>query len=232
MAETEPDQGLRERVTRQGEEAIGKLAQDLLDSPLTKGALSAASGTRERAVRAQAAALGDLYLPSASDLERLTRRLRSVSQRIVALEDGIDRLEQRVQALASGGLEQRLTAIEDSLGRIEGSGSAGGRSRLRGVRHRSLIAQSANEACSLSQAPPAGPSRARRATSPSMCSPSLRASSPILMRVGSSECQRRAGVRPPGAERRSARANSVAVSISTASAPRLSQRSVSPGGLS
>jgi chromosome segregation ATPase len=119
VAEIETDEGLRGRVTRQGEEAIGKLAQDLLDSPLAKGALSAASGTRERAVRAQAAALGALNLPSASDLERLTRRLRSVSQRIEALEDGIDRLEQRVQGLATGGLEQRLTAIEEALERIE-----------------------------------------------------------------------------------------------------------------
>ena len=60
-----------------------------------------------------------LNLPSASDLERLTRRLRSVSQRLEALEDGIDRVEQRVNGLAVGQLEQRLEAIESSLARIE-----------------------------------------------------------------------------------------------------------------
>ena len=48
------DQGLKDRMTRQGEEAIGKLAQELLENPMVSGALSAALGTRERAMRAQA----------------------------------------------------------------------------------------------------------------------------------------------------------------------------------
>jgi len=112
---------LRERVTRQGEEAIGKLAQELLENPVVSGALSAALETRERAMRAQEVALGALNLPSASDLERLTRRLRSVSQRLEALEDGIDRVEQRVTGLSTGSLEDRLEAIEAALERIEGA---------------------------------------------------------------------------------------------------------------
>src|SRR5690348_13162886 len=113
------EESLKGRVTRQGEEAIGKLAQELLESPVVSGALSAAFETREKAMRAQEAALGALNLPSASDLERLTRRLRSVSQRLEALEDGIDRVEQRVQGLAAGSLEERLAAIEAGLERVE-----------------------------------------------------------------------------------------------------------------
>ena len=108
-------------MTRQGEEAIGKLAQELLENPVVSGALSAALETRERAMRAQEVALGALNLPSASDLERLTRRLRSVSQRLEALEDGIDRVEQRVTGLSTGSLEDRLEAIEAALERIEGA---------------------------------------------------------------------------------------------------------------
>jgi chromosome segregation ATPase len=113
------DKGLKDRMTRQGEEAIGKLAQELLENPMVSGALSAALGTRERAMRAQEAALGALNLPSASDLERLTRRLRSVSQRLEGIEDGLDRLEQRIQALNSAMAEDRLVAAEASLKRIE-----------------------------------------------------------------------------------------------------------------
>jgi CRP-like cAMP-binding protein len=114
------DKGLRERVTRQGEEAIGKLAQELLDNPAISRALSKAFETRERAMRAQEAAMGALNLPSASDLERLTRRLRGVSQRLEGIEDGLDRLEQRIEGLGSASsIEQRLTAIEELLGRIE-----------------------------------------------------------------------------------------------------------------
>jgi predicted nucleic acid-binding Zn-ribbon protein len=108
------------RVTRQGEEAIGRLAQELLENPVVSGALSAAFETRERAVRAQEVAMGALNLPSASDLERLTRRVRSVSQRLEGIEDGLDRLEDRLgKANSNAGVEERLDAIEASLARLE-----------------------------------------------------------------------------------------------------------------
>jgi chromosome segregation ATPase len=113
------DDSLRTRMTRQGEEAIGKLAQELLDNPVVSSALSAAFQTRERAMKAQEAALGALNLPSAADLERLTRRLRSVSQRLEAIEDGLDGVQQRLQSLGGGAFEQRLAAIEETLARIE-----------------------------------------------------------------------------------------------------------------
>lgn len=119
VANSGTDKGLRQKMTRQGEEAIGKLAQELLENPMVSGAISAAFETRERAMKAQEAAMSALNLPSASDLERLTRRLRSVSQRLEALEDGIDRVEQRVGGLATGQLEQRLDAIDEALARIE-----------------------------------------------------------------------------------------------------------------
>jgi chromosome segregation ATPase len=113
------DKGLRERVTRQGEEAIGKFAQELLDNPVVSGALSAAFETREKAMRAQEVAMGALNLPSASDLERLTRRIRSVSQRLEGIEDGLDRVEQRIESLGSStAIEKRLAAIEEALQRL------------------------------------------------------------------------------------------------------------------
>ena len=117
----EDDKGLRDKVTKQGEEAIGKFAQELLESPMVTGALSAVFETRERASRAQEVAMGALNIPSASDIERLTRRLRSVSQRLEGLEDGVDRIEQRVGRAAdpAPAFEQRLSAIEASVARIE-----------------------------------------------------------------------------------------------------------------
>jgi CRP-like cAMP-binding protein len=118
---------LHERVLSQGEETIGKLAQELLESPVVSGAVSAAFQTRERAVRAQELALSALNLPSAGDLERLTRRLRNVSQRLEAIEDGLDRLEQRIERLDQGAgsgsavptVEARLEALEATLERLE-----------------------------------------------------------------------------------------------------------------
>jgi hypothetical protein len=103
-----------------GEEAIGKLAQELLENPMVSGALSAAFETRERAMRAQEVAMGALNLPSASDLERLTRRVRSVSQRLEGIEDGLDRLDERLdRAAATKTLDERLDKIEALLERLD-----------------------------------------------------------------------------------------------------------------
>ena len=116
------EKGLRGRVTRQGEEAIGKVTQGMLENPVVSRALTAAFETRQRASRAQEMAMGALNLPSAADLERLTRRLRSVSQRLETIEDGLDRLEQRIDQLGSStAIEKRLAAIEELLARIEGA---------------------------------------------------------------------------------------------------------------
>ncbi len=120
------ENSLKGRVTRQGEEAIGRFAQELLENPVVSGALSRAFETRERAMRAQDMAMGALNLPSASDLERLTRRVRSVSQRLEGIEDALDRLDERLgRADAGRGLEERLTAIEASLERLETAASPG-----------------------------------------------------------------------------------------------------------
>lgn len=128
------DKGLRERVTRQSEEAIGKLAQELLENPMVSGALSAAFQSRERAMRAQEVAMGALNLPSASDLERLTRRLRGVSQRLEGIEDSLDGVQDRMSGLGSvSGIAERLSAIEAALERIETKLEDGGPSRATGT---------------------------------------------------------------------------------------------------
>jgi CRP-like cAMP-binding protein len=112
------DEGLRDRLARQGEDALGKLAQDLLENPLVNSAISRAFEARERASAAQEAALGALNIPSAADVERLTRRLRSVSQRLEGIEDGVDRLDSRLAELDRGGANP-LAAIDERLGGIE-----------------------------------------------------------------------------------------------------------------
>src|SRR3712207_8015089 len=82
-----------------GEEALGKLAQNLLENPLVTGAISRAFEAREKAVQAQEVAFSALNIPSAADIERLTRRVRSVSQRLEGIEDGVDRLDERLSAV-------------------------------------------------------------------------------------------------------------------------------------
>lgn len=106
---------LRERLTGAGEDHLGKALSDLLDNPLLTGTIGRAFDAREKAAQAQELAMGALNIPSAADIERLTRRLRSVSQRLEGIEDGVHRLD---RALASHGVETRLSKIEEQLGTL------------------------------------------------------------------------------------------------------------------
>jgi predicted nucleic acid-binding Zn-ribbon protein len=108
--------GLRERLTKQGEDTLGKMAEDLLANPIVSGAIARAFEAREKATAVQEATLAALNIPSAADIERLTRRVRSVSQRLEGIEDGIDRVEDRIVALSEhAGIEPRLDSIEGQL---------------------------------------------------------------------------------------------------------------------
>lgn len=81
------------------EQALGELAQALVDNPTLHNAITAALGAREKAIEAQQAAMNALNLPSATDVERLERRLRSLSQRLEDVEEAIDDLSRELGAL-------------------------------------------------------------------------------------------------------------------------------------
>ncbi len=118
----EDGEGLRDRIARQGEDALGKLASDLLENPLVNSAITRAFSAREHAVHAQEAAMGALNIPSAADIERLTKRLRSVSQRLEGVEErldgvqiGVDRLVAQVEAVGRGTDSDRFAGLEAQL---------------------------------------------------------------------------------------------------------------------
>jgi TolA-binding protein len=101
--EQDEQDGLRAR----SEQAISELAQALLDSQVLENAVSAAFGAREKAVEAQQAAMSALNLPSAGDVERLERRLRSFSQRLEDVEEQIDQVVGEV-----GEIRRRLASLD------------------------------------------------------------------------------------------------------------------------
>jgi CRP-like cAMP-binding protein len=105
---------LVDRLSRQSEEALGRVAEELVGNPMVAGAISRAFAAREKAAQAQEAAMGALGIPSAADIERLTRRLRSVSQRLEGVEDSLDRVEARLEAAAAPPGEG-----DDAAGRVE-----------------------------------------------------------------------------------------------------------------
>src|SRR5262245_37565822 len=111
-SEEDHSQSIRDRLSKQGEEALGKLAEEIISNPVINAAIARAFEAREKAVQAQEAAMGAFNIPSAADVERVTRRLRSLSQRLEGIEDAMDRLEERV-GTASG--DDRLSRIESRL---------------------------------------------------------------------------------------------------------------------
>jgi HEPN domain-containing protein len=119
MNEPEREDSFVDRLSRQGEEALGRIAEELIGNPVVNSALTRAFDAREKAVQAQEAAMGALNIPSAADIERITRRLRSVSQRLEGIEDAIDRLEARLAAMPgpdeAGAGDERLEEIARDL---------------------------------------------------------------------------------------------------------------------
>jgi hypothetical protein len=111
---------LRDRFSGTTEERLGRALSDLLENPLLTGAIGRAFDAREKATQAQEVAFGALNIPSAADIERLTRRLRSVSHRLEGIEDGVQRLDRALSPArgAESEIDQRLSAIEAQLGRL------------------------------------------------------------------------------------------------------------------
>lgn len=124
MSSTQDSQpGERERST------VERLAAGVVGSDAVKQATTRALQARERAVELQEFTLGALNLPSAAVIDRLTRRVRSVALRLESIEDGLDRLEDRLADSdgSSKDLDKvldRLEAIEGRLQKLQADGSA------------------------------------------------------------------------------------------------------------
>jgi TolA-binding protein len=163
---------LRERLTGASEDRLGKALTELLDNPLLIGTIERASTAREKAAQAQELAMGAFNIPSAADIERLTRRLRSVSQRLEGIEDGMQRLD---RALASRGVDssqigERLSKIEQQLGVLS--------SRLTERAARSAAASGAAPAAAAGKSKPSPSRKAAASRSSKSGSPKRRKATP------------------------------------------------------
>ena len=165
---------LRERLTTGTEDKLGKALTELLDNPLITGTIGRAFDARERAAQAQELALSALNIPTAADIERLTRRLRSVSQRLEGIEDGVHRIN---RAFTEGSVERRLAAMEEQLKVLSSKLSAPGRPSTEASRSSTEVpptparrasataktsASSAKKASPAKKSPPKRASRAKK----------------------------------------------------------------------
>jgi archaellum component FlaC len=70
-----------------------------------------------------------LNLPSASNVDKLARRLRSISQRLDEIEDGVERANRRLEGVAESGrqpaqLAERLERLDHRLDDLTRAGAA------------------------------------------------------------------------------------------------------------
>jgi chromosome segregation ATPase len=110
-------QGLRARLANQAEDAIGKLADDLLENPVFNSALTSAFAARDKMAQAQQSAMGALNIPSASDLDKVSRTLRSISHRLEDVEDAVEQLGVKLDQVAE--TAQSVRGMDEHLSRIE-----------------------------------------------------------------------------------------------------------------
>jgi chromosome segregation ATPase len=113
-AADEQPSGLRARA----EDTIGRLADDLLENPMINSALQGAFTAREKVGQAQQSAMEALNLPTASDLDKVARRLRSISQRLEEVEDGVDRLGTKLEAMSDAN-RAPANRVSEQLERLE-----------------------------------------------------------------------------------------------------------------
>lgn len=89
----------KQEATEREADGIGGLVDELASNWLVGDALTRLVDAGERAFRAQQSALSALGLPSGSQFESLTLRVRTIFHRLEELEDEIDRLADRIARL-------------------------------------------------------------------------------------------------------------------------------------
>jgi hypothetical protein len=87
------------RENDSADEGIGGIVDEIASSWIVGDALTRLVDTGERVVRAQQSAFSALGLPSGSQFESLTLRVRTLFHRIEELEDDLDRMERRIASL-------------------------------------------------------------------------------------------------------------------------------------
>jgi chromosome segregation ATPase len=110
--------GLRARIANQAEDTIGRIADDLLENPMINSALQSAFTAREKVGQAQQSAMEALNIPTASDVDKLARRLRSISQRLEEVEDGVDKVGSKLEAMTEAS-RTPATKLTEQLDRLE-----------------------------------------------------------------------------------------------------------------
>jgi hypothetical protein len=117
------------RVAGDAVQVLSRVAGDLVEHRAVQPVLTQAFAARERLTQLQETTLAALNLPTAAESERITRRVRSVAQRMDGMEEALDRIEQQLRAAARAGqpdtaaaeISAQLVGLQERLDELAGS---------------------------------------------------------------------------------------------------------------
>ncbi|GAB4583701.1 hypothetical protein [Nocardia sp. IFM 10818] len=95
---------------------ITNLLNDVLSNPIARGAIDRAQDARDAALEAQEAVLGLLNLPTATGVDTILHRMKSISQRLELLEDAVENLNRSAATIAS--ISKKLTELDKHLEQV------------------------------------------------------------------------------------------------------------------
>lgn len=128
MSPAEGD-NLKDRISSRGEEALSEVAQALLDNPVFSQVLQSAFGAREAAGQVTAQAMRNVGFATQADLERLERRVRSISDRIEAVEDRLDSIGTSASKSKAAGSATKSKATKSKTTKSKSTASKSTRSK-------------------------------------------------------------------------------------------------------
>lgn len=115
---SDPERGaLRSNEHDRPNEGIGGIVDEVASSRIVGDALNRIVDAGESVMRAQQSAFSALGLPSGSQFESLTLRVRTLFHRIEELEDDLDRLDQRISKLESASRPAKKPAARQPAAR-------------------------------------------------------------------------------------------------------------------
>ncbi len=123
----------RDRNAEPGE-GLGGVVDEITSSWIFGDALSRLVDAGERVMHAQQSAFSAIGLPSGSQFESLTLRVRTLFHRIEELEDDLDRIERRMTNLES--------RVADAIGDRGGAAVKGGTTAKGGTASKSAASKS------------------------------------------------------------------------------------------
>jgi hypothetical protein len=102
-------EGLVDKLATGGQDALQRISTELLANPVTSAALTQAMRAKSRIDDMQTAALGQLNLPTAEEVGRISTRVRQTQTRVEKLEASVaqvaarlERIETKLDALVAG----------------------------------------------------------------------------------------------------------------------------------